>query len=308
MTTDRAALLVAHGTVEDLDDLPAFLRNIRRGHPAPPELLAETRRRYEAIGGRSPLLDITGSLARKVEARLDVPVRAGMRLWKPFVRDVLAGLAQEGAREIAVVPLAPFSTKVYGDFVARAAKELAHEGGPTLGIAVANDWGSDPGLVALFEKLIRRAVSALSAPERARTALLLTAHSLPKAVIASGDAYQAEFERGARAIAEAVEDVLPDARIGYQSEGASGGEWLGPGLRASLDAIAAEDKYDRVLVAPVGFLGDHVETLYDLDIEARGWARDRGLELVRSALPNDRDELADVIAALAGALFDGGAA
>ena len=304
---DRAVLLVAHGTVEDLDDLPAFLRNIRRGHEAPPELLAETRRRYEVIGGRSPLLATTRALAAKLEARVGAPVRAGMRLWKPFVRDVLAELAQDGARRVAVVPLAQYSTKVYGDFVRRAAKELAHEGGAQLDLQVLGDWGGDLGLVALFADLIRAAAAKLTDAERARTCLLVTAHSLPKAVIAAGDAYQAEFERGAWLVADAVKDVLPEARVGYQSEGASGGEWLAPGLRASLDAIAAEGRFDRVLVAPVGFLADHVETLYDLDVEARGFARERGLELVRCALPNDSDAFADVLAALARPLLEGGA-
>jgi ferrochelatase len=302
---DRAVLLVAHGTVEDLDELPAFLRNIRRGHEAPPELLAETRRRYEVIGGRSPLTGTTRSLARKLEARLGVPVRAGMRLWKPFVRDALAELVRNGARRVAVLPLAQFSTRVYGDAVRRAAKELAHEGGAEIELRVASDWGSDPALVALFARLVRLAVAELTEAERARTVLLVTAHSLPTAVIAAGDAYATEFQRGARAVAEAVRDVLPEARVGYQSEGASGGEWLGPGLRASIDAIAAEKRFDRVLIAPVGFLADHVETLYDLDIEARGWARERGLELVRTALPNDRDEFVEVLAGLAGPLLAG---
>lgn len=299
-----AALVVAHGTVQSPAELPAFLRSVRQGRAAPPELVQELGRRYEAIGGRSPLLSTTLSVASKLEARLGIPVRAGMRLWSPFARDALAELVRDGARRVVVLPLAPYSTRVYGDAVRRAAQDLEHEGGPACELRVTDDWGSEPGLVGLFARLVREAALMLSDAERARTALLLTAHSLPQAVITAGDRYALEFERGARAVADRVRDVLPDARIAYQSEGAGAGPWLGPGLRTALGDIARERRFGRVLVAPVGFLADHVETLYDLDIEASGWARERGLTLTRIALPNDRDDFVEVLAALARPLFE----
>jgi ferrochelatase len=124
-----AVLLVAHGTVESVEDLPAFLKNVRRGRDAPPELVAEMTKRYQAIGGQSPLLRITQSVATKLEARLGIPVRACMRLWSPYPKDLLAQMSSAGIERIIVLPLAQFSTHVYVEAVKKDLAELVREGG-----------------------------------------------------------------------------------------------------------------------------------------------------------------------------------
>lgn len=289
----EAVLLIAHGTVDDLGDLPAFLRNIRRGHDAGAELVAELRRRYEAIGGSSPLLEITRSVTAKLEAQLGAPVRMAMRLWKPYPKDVLAELSAE---RVVVLALAQHSASVYLD----AVKEAAPPGTELVGVP---NWGREPALIDLFAAKVRHAVRAWSDAEREDTALVLSAHSLPQFIVDAGDSYEDEARAAAEAVAEKVRDVLPDARIAFQSQGMSTGPrgkpvvWLGPDLPTVFDAVARDAKH-RVLVAPIGFLADHVEVLYDLDLEAKAQADARGLRLFRTASLNDDDGFVSVLANL----------
>jgi ferrochelatase len=282
-----AVLLVSHGTVEDLDDLAAFVTQVRRGHPPGPELVAELRRRYEAIGGQSPLNAINARVAAKLAGRLGVRTAWANRLWRPYVRDVLAGLAAEGIGHVAVVPLAQHSAHVYAEDARRGAE------GTGVTVACAPSWGQSPKLHAAFAERIRVALG-----EPARTTVVFTAHSLPRAVIERGDPY----ERDVRASAAAVAGLLGPAvrtTVAFQSQGFGvPGEWLGPDLASALDEAAARGDA-RVVFAPIGFLADHVEILYDLDIEATAMARERGLAAVRAPSLNDDDDLVEVLADVA---------
>jgi ferrochelatase len=298
-----AVLLVSHGTVDDLADLAAFVTNVRRGHAPPPELVAELRRRYDAIGGRSPLNAINAELAGKLARRLGLRVALANRLWRPFVRDVVAGLAGEGVRRVAVVPLAQHSGHVYADDARRAVE------GVDIELRCAPSWGRAPALCAAFADRI--AAAAAGQPDPERTTVVMTAHSLPRSVVDAGDPYE-------RDVRGAVEDIeaLVRQRLGraarvlvcFQSQGMSTGpagrpvEWLGPDPRAAV-ALAA-GRGDRHLVfAPVGFLADHVEILYDLDVEARAMAIERGLSFTRVPSLNADDDLVEVLAGVAGELL-----
>jgi protoporphyrin/coproporphyrin ferrochelatase len=289
-----AVLLMAHGTVERLEDLPPFLTAIRRGHPAPPELVAEVRRRYEAIGGQSPLNAVCREVARKLEARIGVPVRLALRLWSPSPKDVLAELANEGVERVAVVPLAQHSAHVYAQAAESAAREIAAGGGPSLSIVSAKNWGQDPLLTGAFAHEVRRALSETEPTLREATLLLFTAHSLPVAVLRAGDPYETEVRASARAISEELTKsgvaLAASSAIAFQSQGMGGGEWLGPDLVSALDGARASGK-KHVLVAPIGFLADHVEILYDLDIEAAALAKERGLSLSRTRSLNSGEGL-----------------
>ena len=286
--TTTAVVLAAHGTVDALDDLPELLRNIRRGNPAPPELLHEVRRRYEAIGGQSPLNAINREVARKLEARLGIDVRLANRLFRPYPRDVLAELAARGANRIVAVPLAQHSAHVYGASVVEAAKGVAG----IERVDAAPNWGRHPALLRAFADRVREALQHTRNPREA--VVVYSAHSLPKAIIAAGDAYETEF----RASVEGVGALVPHEHVVcFQSAGMSGGEWLGPDLRATLEALAKRGTKEVVL-APIGFLADHVEILYDLDIEARSWAEGLGIVTYRSASLNASDALVDALASV----------
>jgi ferrochelatase len=291
-----AVLLVSHGTVDRLDDLAAFATNVRRGRPPPPELVAELRRRYEAIGGRSPLNRTTAEIAQKLHERLGVRVAWANRLWAPYVREAIAELAGGGAARVAVVPLAPFSAHVYASDAKSAAAGL------TIDVRCAPSWGSEAGLVEAFAS---RVADALAGAGEAH--LLLTAHSLPQSVVDAGDPYAHEVRAAAEAVVAAVNArrVAPVGwTLAFQSQGLAGPgvAWLGPDLPTALDAAKASGAA-AVVVAAIGFLADHVETLYDLDIEAAALARDRGLAFARARSLDADDDLVDVLAGVARALL-----
>lgn len=299
-----AVLLVAHGTVDSLDELPEFLKNIRRGHAAPPELLAEVRRRYEAIGGRSPLNSINRAIAERLEKRLGMPVRTANRLSNPYPKDVLLELASGGAKRVIVVPLAQHSAGVYGD----AVKAVVAEAGLELEILAAPNWGRTPELTDAFARSIATTLAGVPDGDRDRTSLLLTAHSLPVSVIEAGDPYEDELRASAEAVAARTRELagaagFVDHLVAFQSQGMSTGPggrpmaWLGPDLRSQLELLASRGR-KYVVVAPIGFLADHVEILYDLDIEARGWADELGITLRRAPSLNASDGLVDALAAV----------
>lgn len=225
------------------------------------------RARYEAIGG-SPHLEETMAQARALEECTGLETRTAMRLWHPTVAEVTADLSAED--EIILVPLAPYSVNVY-EQAARA--ELApRKDAPKL--TCVGPWGHRNVLIQAQADAVREMVPKNSATT---TEIILTAHSLPQVVIDAGDQYAAEFETAARLVSERLGLA---ATIAYQSQGASGGAWLGPTLKEAMTRASEHGKTD-VLVAPIGFLSEHIETLYDLDIEARAQAQGFGLNFSR---------------------------
>lgn len=234
------------------------------------------RHRYQAIGG-SPLLAHTIAQAEALAKRLELPVRVAMRFSAPRVEVVLADLSAED--RVCLAPLAPLSVHVYEAAARRALKELPHP--PEL--SAVSPWAHEAALIRHWASAVRAALA--SAPHPCE--LILTAHSLPRVVIERGDPYQVEFETFAR---EVLAEAGASGVIAYQSQGASGGAWLGPTLAESIDAAAATGKRS-VLVAPLGFLSEHVETLYDLDVEARAQAEAKGLAFSRLPAPGVADGL-----------------
>jgi ferrochelatase len=290
-----AVVLIGHGTVDDLDDLPAFLAAIRRGHVAPPALVAEVRRRYEAIGGRSPLTAISRELAGALEARLGLPVRLAMRLWRPYPSEALAELAALGVGHVVAVPLAQHSAAIYGKAVEDAAGE---PGAGAIRVTACPNWGDEPALTKAFADEVRRALAETTEADRGSTLVLMTAHSLPLAVIRGGDPYEDEVRKSAAAVAEALGPGRPHVQVAFQSQGMGGGEWLGPDLPAALEAARVAG-YQGVLVAPIGFLADHVEILYDLDVEAKALAETLGLRFGRTRSLNASPGLVDAVESVA---------
>jgi protoporphyrin/coproporphyrin ferrochelatase len=291
-------LLIGHGTVERLDDLPAFLAAIRHGRPAPDDVVREVRRRYEAIGGRSPLNAISNHLAHALEEKLRLPVRACGRLWAPYPGEMLEELAGL-VHEVTVLPLAQHSAHVYAEAVRRAEEDREGRGGRPLELVYAPNWGQNAILLDAYAARASDALASIPGSELARTVLVLTAHSLPRSVIEGGDAYEQEVRASAEAIAARV-GGLPRHVVAFQSQGMGTGPggkpmaWLGPDLVTVLDEVKARGDL-HVVFAPIGFLADHVEILYDLDIEARGWCKERGLTYTRSRSLNASDALVDAL-------------
>lgn len=293
-------VLVAHGTVEKLDDLPAFVQEIRRGRPAPPELLADLRMRYEKVGG-SPLLTITRNLAGRLEEETRLETRVAMRLWEPRLQTVIADLSADDL--VCLIPLAPFSVPVYHDAASAALADaaLTERGSEGPRLVCVPPYGQTETLIEAWFESIRNELTHAGwiAPEPGpRPHVVLTAHSLPQSVIDNGDPYEREFRAAAHRVSERLAPLGIESSVAFQSQGASAGAWLGPRLDSTLEGLARAGK-KRVCVAPIGFLSDHIETLYDLDIEARAQAERWGLEMTRAKALNDARGLVETLARLA---------
>ena len=273
----RILLVVAHGTVEDEADLPAFVSEIRHGRPAKQSFLDELLMRYQTVGG-SPLLRETQKQAKALGEATGLETRVAMRLWEPRVVDVLSDLGE--GDEVILVPLAPFSVDIY-EKAAFLDLQKANNG---LSLRSVNSWGEKPSLISAY---VEDLLSAVSSANTGKTHVLLTAHSLPRMVIERGDPYAKLFETTASLVArefcgsvEAEGLPRPVVKVCYQSQGAMDGAWLGPDLKSAIKEAHAEGA-TRVVVSPIGFLTEHIETLFDLDIEARKQTEELGLEFVR---------------------------
>jgi ferrochelatase len=288
-----AILLTCHGTVDRVEDLPAFLANIRRGRPTPPEVLAEVTRRFQHIGG-SPLLRITGEQAAALEARLGVPVHVASRLWHPYPRDVVARLVEHGVRTIVSLPLAPQSVHVYHAAVREAVGEATG-----VRLVEVPSWGDEPLLVEAFAEAIDEAIARFPDGSRRGVAVVLSAHSLPRRVVAAGDPYERDFRAMAALVGERYAARGHEVRVAFQSQGQTEDAWMGPDLAETFTSLADEGARD-VVIAPIGFVADHVETLYDIDVEAQVLARRAGLAwLERMPAMNARPRFIDALEAVA---------
>lgn len=296
----QGLVVIAHGTVDSLDDIPAFLTNIRRGHAPPQELVDEVTRRYRAIGGKSPLNDTTRAVAEKLAVATALPARACGRLFAPYPRQAIDELFALGVDELVVVPLAQHSAPLYVDAVRAAVRESSKPETPVVGPA---NYGREPRLVRVFADRVERALREIPADELATTSVVFTAHSLPVAVVRAGDPYEAEFRASVELVDAAVRVRPGMTSVCFQSQGMSQGpggrpvEWMGPDLRKALEHEKARGA-KRVVIAPIGFLADHVEILYDLDIEARAWAEELGLAASRTVSLNADDAFIDALVAV----------
>jgi ferrochelatase len=303
----RAVLLMAYGGPERLDDVEPFLRDVRGGRPTPPELVAEVRGRYAAIGGGSPLLAVTRAQAAALEARLNAEepavswrVFVGMRHWHPYVREAVAKIAAAGLRRGVALCLAPqYSRMSIGAYFRSLDEALAAlPAGTAPELARVPSWGDHP---LFLDAVAETLAAALRRLDGEAVHVLFTAHSLPARIVAAGDPYDAELRATSAAVAERAAARLGrplDWTFCYQSAAAGAADWLGPAIEDEIPRLAAAG-HRRLLACPVGFVADHVEVLYDLDVEARRIAEEHGAQLHRTESLNTSPTfiaaLADVV-------------
>jgi protoporphyrin/coproporphyrin ferrochelatase len=276
MGAKAAVLLMAHGTPESLDDMPEYLRLVRGGRPPSPELVEEMRHHYDAIGGRSPLTAITQAQADALRARLgpDLLVAVGMRNWRPFISDALADLAAAGATRVIGIPLAPqFSTMSVQKYIDAAAAALP----AGVQFHPVRSYSTHPQLLQAFAERVQ------DAPPAADEDVVFTAHSLPARVIQAGDTYAEEVAATARGVAD--RSGIDDYSLAYQSAGRTPEPWIGPDLNELIRARAHAGRR-RLLAVPIGFVCDHTEILFDIDIQAAATARACGVTLRRTGSLN----------------------
>ena len=296
VVTKRGVLVMAYGTPRDLDDVERYYTDIRRGKTPSPELLEELSERYRAIGGRSPLLEITTAQVRGIEERLD-GVRAflGQKHSPPFIADAVEEMERAGVEEAVGLVLAPhFSALSVGDYERRA--RAAGEQLPWSGrLSMIDSWHLEPGYVSLLAERVQAEIASFSAELQDEVLVVFSAHSLPERILQENAPYADQLGETAEAVAAAAS--LTRWRTGWQSAGRTSDPWLGPDILEIIEKEAA-DGTRAILVCPCGFVADHLEVLYDLDIEATAAARDRGVELRRTRSPNADSDFLDVLASV----------
>jgi protoporphyrin/coproporphyrin ferrochelatase len=288
-------LLMAHGTPASTADIAPFYTRIRRGRSPEPEQLAELEGRYDAIGGLSPLAERTtaqvDAVRRALEARAPgrYVVAFGAKHTDPLVEDAALALGSAGLEQVIGLVLTPHASSMGSqEYLDRAATALAG----TRFVAVG-PWYSEPDFVAL---LAARVTAALGA-QPGRSTVIFTAHSLPERIRRAGDTYPEQLAESAGLVADAT--GLREWVVAWQSAGRTPEPWLGPDVRAEVRRLAAEGGTDGVVVCPIGFVADHLEVLYDLDVELAAVAAECGIAYARTASLNDDPAfiavLADVI-------------
>ena len=287
-----AVLLIAHGSPERVEDIPEFLQNISRGRPMPEAVVREVQHRYSLIGS-SPLTRITRQQADAVARELNLPVYVGMRNWRPFIADTLQQMATDGITSVVAICLAPHNSRTSVGLY----KQVLFGNEPPFAIDFVEEWHDHPLLIAAFAERLRAGWTKACAEHGSQLPVLFTAHSVPQRTVAEGDPYETQTRETAALVAAQVPEIGA-WRFAFQSQGMSGGEWLGPTVEETIVSLR-EAGQTGVFVQPIGFVCDHVEVLFDVDILFRQFAGDRGMKLYRAESLNDSPRFVQAVADLA---------
>jgi ferrochelatase len=285
--SDRAVILMAYGSPERLEDVPAYYEDIRGGRPVPQDRVDELIERYRRLGigttPTSPLNEVTEETRAALEAELCIPVHTGMKHWHPRIPEAVDRALDGGADTLVGLVLAPhYSRLSIGDYRRRLEEALDARADLTF----VESWHDHPGLVAFLADRVRGKDAHV----------VFTAHSLPARILDEGDPYERELLTTARLIAEHAS--LGDGwSFSYQSESATGEPWLGPDILDHL-ATLKDQGVDNVLVCPIGFVADHLEIRWDLDVEAVEKAAELGMRLRRIEMPNAHPAFIAILARL----------
>ncbi|WP_124726781.1 ferrochelatase [Staphylospora marina] len=296
-------LVMAYGTPRSPEEIEPYYTHIRRGNKPPTELLEDLKRRYEMIGGVSPLAKITEDQTAALEKELNsrsngrtFQAYVGLKHISPFIEDAVQQMHEDGIEEAVSIVLAPhYSTLSVKSYNERANNEAEKLGGPR--IHTVDSWYDEPKFIDLWAKRLKQTFSTIPAEEQEKTVVIFSAHSLPEKILQLGDPYPKQLEETARLIAERAQ--IQHYAIGWQSAGNTPVPWLGPDVQDLTRQLHEEKGYRSFVYCPVGFVADHLEVLYDNDIECKQVTEELGVRYYRPAMPNAAPEfiqcLADVV-------------
>ena len=273
-------LVMAYGGPNNLDEVEPYLMDVRGGRATSPEIIHEVRERYREIGGRSPILEQTRAQANALEAALNADgpklfkVFVGMRHWHPYIQDTLAEMTAEDITSVVGLVMAPH----FSQMSIAAYYKRVEEAGLPIKLVRIEEWHLQPGYIEALTEHVRTALEKFPAEVRDETQIIFTAHSLPQRILANGDPYPIQLRETMNAI---MERLGPHPhQFAYQSAAISSEPWLGPDAGEVLQRLAAEEK-KHVLIAPIGFVCEHVEVLYDVDIVFKHQAEALDIHLER---------------------------
>lgn len=293
--------MMAYGGPQSLEEVEPYLLDVRGGRPTVPQLVEEIRERYRQIGRRSPLLSITQAQAKALEDVLNADgdrrfrTYVGMRHWHPYIRDAVGQIVEDGARRMVALCMAPHYSRMSVGAYFQKVREALDELGADLEVTYIDSWNDHPGFIEAVAKKIIAALATFPAKARDRVTVIFTAHSLPARIVGEGDPYPAELQESVDLVV--ARTGIPHWRFCYQSAGRSPEPWLGPSIEEVISSLAAGG-VENMLIVPLGFVADHVEVLYDIDIACRRLASQHGARLERSESLNASPTLISALADL----------
>jgi len=288
-------LLLAHGAPDKLEDIPEFLLNVRGGRPLPEPVVKEITHRYSLIGGGSPLLRLTTLQAEALAKLIAHPVYVGMRNWKPFIADAVRRLNNDGVDRIVAVCLAPQNSRTSTGLYRKNLMDAVEQVHPGLAVDFIESYHDNPGLIEAFCERAETALNLAQQETGGPVPIIFTAHSVPERTIAEGDPYEQQARETARLVAGSM--GLSAFRMAFQSQGMTAEKWIGPTVESQIDELAHAGIKD-VLLAPIGFVSDHVEILYDIDVLFHEYGKARGVRVRRPESLNDSAKFASALASL----------
>jgi ferrochelatase len=289
-----AILLLAHGTPETIEEIPAYLRNVTSGRPLPEEVVKEIQHRYSLIG-RSPLTDITMQQAKLVREISGLPTYVGMRNWKPYTHETVAQMVKDGVSHAVAICLAPHNSQTSVGLYRRAV--VGETGKAPFTLDFVPEWHDEPLLIEAFAEKFRTGYAKACEAAGKKVPVIFTAHSVPARTIEAGDPYEAQTRETAELVAARVPEIS-EWKFCFQSQGQSGGVWIGPTVESAIDQYASSG-HKAVFVQPIGFVCDHVEILYDIDIAFKQYADSKGMVLSRAESLNDSAKFASAVVSVA---------
>ncbi|QHA90715.1 ferrochelatase [Bacillus sp. N1-1] len=292
-------LVMAYGTPYKEEDIERYYTHIRRGRKPSDEQLKDLQDRYKAIGGISPLAKITEDQAKGLEAHLnevqdeiEFKLYIGLKHIEPFVEDAVQEMHNDGIEEAVSIVLAPhFSTFSIKSYNGRAKQEAEKIGGPV--IHSVESWYDEPKFISYWAKRIKAIFDDMADQEREKAVLIVSAHSLPEKIIANGDPYPDQLKETADLIVE--ESGVKNVAIGWQSEGNTPDPWIGPDVQDLTRDLHEKQGFTSFVYAPVGFVADHLEVLFDNDYECKVVTDEVGANYYRPEMPNAQDEFIEIL-------------
>jgi protoporphyrin/coproporphyrin ferrochelatase len=289
-----AVLLLAHGSPDRAEEVPEFLRYVTGGRPMPPDAVQEIAHRYSLIGS-SPLTHWTLQQGNGLARALRMPVYVGMRNWKPFISDVVRTMVADGIEHAIVICMAPQNSRTSVGLYRRS---LEGENGAPFPVDFVEAWHDHPLLIKAFAEKARIGWNRACVEAGTQLPIIFTAHSVPQRTIIEGDPYEAQSYETAQLVAKEAELDPESWSFAFQSQGMAGGPWIGPTVEQTILDLKKKG-HAGVFIQPIGFLCDHVEVLYDIDIAFKDFAERQGMRLRRAESLNDSPTLITALADLA---------
>jgi len=292
-------ILLAHGSPDKVSEIPEFLLQVTGGRPLPPQVVQEVQHRYGLIG-QSPLTCWTFEQRDLLTRELGIPVYVGMRNWKPYIPDTVQAMRQDGITHAIAVCLAPQNSRTSVGLYRRA---LNGENGVPFVVDFVESWHDHPLLVSAFAEKLLAGWDRACVEYGSKVPVIFTAHSVPQRTIAEGDPYEMQAKHTAELVAAEAHLLVDDWTFAFQSQGMSGGAWLGPTVEDTIVGLKGKGN-SGVFIQPIGFLCDHVEILYDIDIGFKNFAEERGVRLWRAESLNAAPMLTAALASLVRSRID----